>query len=722
MAGMAFVLEGSAISSTWLTVFAACFLFATGTVLAGRGARLGILVMAAFGLTLPLLPLPPWSTAAGNVVFVLGLAAAIELRRRTALSLAICWICLFLVVSWLNRGTPGLLKALDDSLLHLSLCNAGSFFLAVSIPAVAAVDIARQKAEFGELIQAVKDSAGHVVSRVQRVLHDRVIAVLMTISNSGIVDRRSVDEAIDEIHGVASDLAPDAARPTDLVALLGGLTSRTTLSVEIRLLGRPGGWPAVSVHQAGAVARALEEVLRNAERHGIGDGLLLTAAHSSRGFVVTAENPHRSGPAQAGGWGWVNSVRMPMEAIGGGATRTSGAETSRVEIWWPVAAQLPEHQRVYAETVGALGPAGTGVIALIWPVLAAHTYLGLRYTPWGMAAAWHVLSWVMVLGVTVAAARRLRHAQLGGVAHLGISVVLAGACWLSLQALPPTTLRSYESWMIGLISVPQCLLAFFSPARRVAVSVTPVAAIVVWYALVQDGPGLADSAGALVAAVGPWCGVLLGWLLRNSRRQALAQEARLRDQSTRLYVKLTDRQVEERYLSGTRSVVLPWLAALADGSLSAADPTVRDEARLLAMRTRDDLYLPGVLDRPLQERITTARRRGVTVTIHPLEGDPAPEVMLAFRLLDRALDHLDPGGRALVHLRDGGRAFTLSLIAPTEVDWLGHLTPALSTVPYWTRADDFATTIGVGLPDSGDGVSGRTRVKEESGHSRGTSA
>ena len=99
----------------------------------------------------------------------------------------------------------GPVNALDDSLLNLSLCNAGAFFLAVSIPAVAAVDIARQKAEFSELIQAVKDSEGHVVSRVQRVLHDRVIAVLMTISNSGAVDARSLDEAIDEIRGVASE-------------------------------------------------------------------------------------------------------------------------------------------------------------------------------------------------------------------------------------------------------------------------------------------------------------------------------------------------------------------------------------------------------------------------------------------------------------------------------------------------------------------------------------
>ena len=88
------------------------------------------------------------------------------------------------------------------------------------------------------------------MSRVQRVLHDRVIAVLMTISNSGAVDARPLDEAIDGIRGVASDVAPDATRPTDLVALLGGLTSLTTLSVEIRLLVRPGGWPAVSAHQA----------------------------------------------------------------------------------------------------------------------------------------------------------------------------------------------------------------------------------------------------------------------------------------------------------------------------------------------------------------------------------------------------------------------------------------------------------------------------------------
>jgi len=85
--------------------------------------------------------------------------------------------------------------------------------------------------------------------------------------------------------------------------------------------------------------------------------------------------------------------------------------------------------------------------------------------------------------------------------------------------------------------------------------------------------------------------------------------------------------------------ILPFLREVSSGARRPDDPGVRTRARALERIARDELHIPGVLDRQARDRLETARRNGCVLTIQSDTDliDPPPTVRTIL------VSALDPG-------------------------------------------------------------------------------
>ena len=263
-----------------------------------------------------------------------------------------------------------------------------------------------------------------------------------------------------------------------------------------------------------------------------------------------------------------------------------------------------------------------------------------------------------------------------------------------------SSLLTYHSWVIGMASVPLTLLAFFSTLTRTLAAVLPLVWVVVALGAGEGGPGLSESAGSISAAGVPILGFALGRLVRWVHEDAQRTEERLHRRSSQFYAQWSARQTEDALLATAKEQALPFLQKVADGSVSPANDQVRRKARLLALLTRDALYAPGLIDPALQARILIARAQGVRVLLAPVSHTddlPPAIVSVATRLLDRALDHLQPGDKVILAFPNEGGPLSarLSLVGPYVAGWAQGLLPAADTLRCRCETDNFATVISI---------------------------
>ncbi|MFD5142311.1 sensor histidine kinase [Streptomyces sp. NPDC058401] len=503
----------------------------------------------------------------------------------------------------------------------------------------------------------------------QGMLHDEVSAALRAIGQPGIAAERVREAARGAVAAIAGARAP------------GGEEGRTDLASLVRALVPPQGIRAgiaadrvapVPYEVAEAAIGAAREALRNVADHARARTVRvdLTAHERGTGFVLCITDDG-SGfvreELRGSSVGVRRSMMRRMEAVGGRAEvlSTPGRGTA-VRLEWPAPAD-GERQGVrdrdaagrtgatggtadkaekaarpvplkVQQMNAAIGDVRRPLAAVCLPFLLVMGIVAVIHTRHVPGALWLTAWYAVLAAVTVALLLRAGSGIGRGAAWAACAFAVGGALG-SFLVLPLAGLADYTSWPVGAVTPLLTLLVIVRPAREALTAMALEQAGVVL--IVLTGPPIAPTFGgtvalALPALSAPALGVFMGLAIGRTvarlggvttranadRAAALAGEA-VRDARAALH---------RRRLADLGEEVLPFLDATATGLRSPQDPEVRDTARLLGYAVRDEIHIPGVLDRPARDLLSAARTAGCVVTIQSDADDPHPPALLRLLL------------------------------------------------------------------------------------------
>ncbi|WP_458076916.1 sensor histidine kinase [Streptomyces sp. EMB26] len=520
-------------------------------------------------------------------------------------------------------------------------------------------------------VRAVRAAAGREAGRreahrnFQGVLHDEVSTALQAIVLSGVPLPRLREAASRAVAALAaSPVRPPGVGRVDLTAQLRAL--RPPAGTELRIeypdtLHVPG-------YVADAVVGAAREALRNVEEHagartvrirlreidgpgrpgtGRDVGFRLSVTDDGSGFSVEDLAPSSVGLRR--------SVIRRMDAAGGRAEISSapGRGTTVGLEWHPPAADPAAAEEradvrdgtaeaLLARMRAAVGDVRRPLAAVCLPFLSTMGIVAVVHASRSPGTGPLLVWYALLAGLTVALLLR---------ADAGISRPVAGAaCCFAVSGvlggflvLPLSALKDYDSWPVGAVTPLLTLLVIVRPAWEALTALAlEQAGIVV---LVVTGPPIAASPSATVAVVlpalfAPALGVLTGLVIGRTishlggvtTRAESARSAMLATEAARR----AREELHRERLALLGEEILPLLTEVGSGRCAPDDPEVKNRARLLSGAVRDELQLPGVLDRTTRELLASARRTGCVVVIQSDSDDLHPPAFLRL-LLSTAL-------------------------------------------------------------------------------------
>lgn len=672
-----------------------------GVLLVGAGApRRVTLPLIALSVALSVV------TATGDTVpapgLLLGIFAfllIIETGPRSPLLFAV--VAVVYVAGSVLLGPSGIgLRALDDAVLALAVVGAGSIFFGILTDAGARLDAARDERLATEHDADLQSSQLTVTARSRGLLHDDVIGTLNRIADFGELGSPALLLSCARLRetlrrgGGNPGSAEQPGAPIDLATLVEDVRVVT----DLRVLVNPGPVFIPSPTQAYAVRRALGEALRNAERHAHVQLVQVSWDLTPRTVRLSVVDHGVGASDPKSRWGLNGSLRQPMHDLGGDAaiTPTPGGGTT-VKLSWPLETGTPNSslQQAHSETLRAVAGRHHLATRIAAYALAGNGWLALRHS-WGdpLAALELLLAATVIIGSLLAVRRVQRHPPTAALL-VQISIATATATTLGLLLAGPGSLRTYNSWAIGLASVVTTLVAFFVPLRWLSLLVGPALAAVIVFVLSQ-GYGFGEAGGALLAAtLPPALAMMLGASLRASLVSLDREEARGRKAAAAAHDRRLRQTVGQRMLEPARAALVPWLNDLVEGRRSLGSPDIRAEARALATDLRDDLHVHGALDDVLRLRLSRARRGGTSVKLAALHESVEPEgAGPCLRLLDRALD-LGATARILdVRVPEVPRPEgELTVIPALDNDQVDRLVHAVAGCDVAVDQRGFATTI-----------------------------
>ncbi|WP_217165822.1 sensor histidine kinase [Streptomyces sp. AC512_CC834] len=515
-------------------------------------------------------------------------------------------------------------------------------------------------------VRAVRAAAGREEGRreahrnFQGTLHDEVSTALQAISLPGIPVSRLREAASGAV--AALDAAP--AGP--------GREGRADLSTVVRALRPPSG-TALTVEAAGAlhvpsrvadaVAGAAREALRNVEEHAAartvhvrlqGDGSGRPGAKRDEGFHLSVTDDgagFAAGELAPSSVGLRRSVIRRMEEVGGRAeVRSAPGRGTTVRLEWHPPVVRPEGATEGAGlrdggsegTIGrmraAVGDVRRPLAAVCLPFLVTMGVVAVVHTSRGPDTGPLLVWYGLLAALTVALLLRANTRIPGPVAGAACVFAVAGALG-SFFVLPLSAIKDFESWPIGAVTPLLTLLVIVRPAWEAltALALEQVGIVV----LVMTGPPIAPSPGATVAVVlpalfAPALGVLAGLAIGRTVARlggvtARAEAARSATLATEAARRAREELHRER-LNHLGEEILPFLAEVGSGRYGPDDPGVRDRARLLAGAVRDEIQLPGVLDRTVRGLLAAARGAECAVVIQSDSDEPHPPSFLRLLL------------------------------------------------------------------------------------------
>ncbi|PSM44786.1 hypothetical protein C6Y14_01270 [Streptomyces dioscori] len=607
------------------------------------------------------------------------------------------WVCVAAIGAQVAASWPadGPAVALESVWPVVATAVAGGVLVPLMRTAGDRADRAQRQ------VRAVKAAAGRAAGRreahrhFQGMLHDEVSTALQAISLPGVPVARLREAATGAVTALAAAPAgPGLGGRSDLAAVLRSLRAPegTTLTIEIT------GQVPVPPDVAEAVMGAVREALRNVEDHAGARTVRICLRRGARdrpddtdrgsdGFTLSVTDDGRGFPAgelPSTSVGLRRSVIRRMTTVGGSAEvlSTPGRGTTVRLLWSPPAAApaagTAARPGAAEETVGrmqaAVGDVRRPLAAVCLPFLAVMGVIAAVHTL-RTPGTGHLLVWYVSLAVITMALLLRAGTVIPRPVACGACVFAVVGALGSFHVLPLVGLADYTSWPVGAVTPLLTLLVIVRPAwEALTALVVEQIGIVV---LVVAGPPIASSAGATAALVvpalfAPALGVITGLAIGRTVARLGGATARAEAERSVTLAAEAARQAREelhsRRLADLGEAILPLLTAVGSGRCAPDDPDVRERARLLDGAVRDEIHLPGVLDRAARELLSRARGEDCAVFIQSDSDDPHPPAFL--RLLLTTALNCGPTPRELyltVNATPGGVRASLVLLPGHEV-------------------------------------------------------
>lgn len=573
-----------------------------------------------------------------QIVFGLaGVAAVLYFSvPQAVLAMLGCQVVWILVMAW--SSPQQVLEFIDIGVQATTFTVAGAAVLAVIENRLRVLDDMQDKALSVRLAGYLESERKRVLNIAKRLVHDEFIGALRVLADGGPISDGAARAAA-EAATLRVRQAGDFSRPQTIVDWVHQIVQASPAAANVVEPDDSRWLYPLSEDEAEAITTALGEALRNVSRHAEGSSAVVQIVSREDEYELRVMD---QGPGVAAevvpGWGISHSIRHPITAIGGTfqvVDSPGGGVT--VVLRWPVSGRarsaLLDSQQVTAEAAGS-SQSLPWVMSL--PALAGNAYIGVRYS-WGdQQVVAELINGLVVLLVTLVVVHLLARHVLSGQALATYALFTGLATHVGIELAGPDAVQGYDSWIVALANVGLVVVAFYCPRRHALATLMPSLIVVTVHVAIATNPWA--GMGALLAVAGlPVLAAHFGAALRDVSREVDAEErviAQLYHDAQR--VRIHDR-VEEPLIKFLRTDVLPWLDRLDWDAISVTD---RQQASILSAALRDQLYLPGVLDPALRQRIWHSRAAGRQVVLQAPEGGVEGTTVL-LRLLDRILDLTD---------------------------------------------------------------------------------
>lgn len=522
----------------------------------------------------------------------------------------------------------------------------------------------------------------------QRMLHDHVTAALRVVAlglgNPAEV-RRTCQTAIEALH--AESLVPEAGT-TELGTFIKEAAEVAATPVDLRVERR---FP-VPTGVGRAVALAVEEALRNVDRHARASRVSVTLEARGDGFVVTVADDG-TGMGQGAGLGQRRSIDQRMADIGGSATITAspGSGTTVVLSWSPERVERPGRIRLLRMAVGDVRPA---LAAVCVPYLAGTASVIVVRVAAGACKAILVGWFTILVAFTMALLWRAgRENARGTTVAAGMALFALGVAGLVLMPAGGFA-GGLDSWPVGAVGPALVVLAVTGPpweAGGVCLGEIVFFAGFAW----MRSPGPVPLAPLVPVVLAPLFGTAMGTVMamtvRRYGRIVLSAQAQ---QFAVLEIKARRDGVaalrRERADELARDMA-PFLQDILTESIDPRAEPVRARAAELEQMARDELHLPGVLDTRTRALLRVARQRGSLIRFH-IDSDTMAVPHVVPDLLRAALAESAPRQLTVSSYPQDGRMLVSLVVIPGNPGLAARLS-GIRAAPLAVESDDEATFV-----------------------------
>lgn len=636
-------------TATWLVVAFSSAAAVTPALWAAIGSLVGVTVMV--GIRASRIALGDVETLAVSVV-----ALALQLAWWSDPLLHVtsgqrCMVTtatVFAAVAFASRGAGTVAVALvvaaqafvDVTVDGISAAGAGLWPLVaagiaagVCVPALREAAARADSAAIEQRAAAVEEATAAALrdaqEELQGILHDRVVSALRTISLAGVTALEARTAARDAADAIGLVPSPgEGTTPVDLASRVRDAITASGVVVPTRELDDV----SVPSDVAEATVGALAEALRNISRHARAKRVRVALRIDGTGFtLVTSDDGvgFRTSTVSVASHGLPHSVIRRMAGVGGRADVTSapGRGTTIRLLWQPLPTAPTAGEPTRAERIAAaLLDVRRPLAAVVVPYLAMTGVLAIVFTMnsrvTGSLAVWFAGLAILTLVLLERANRGLA----GWLVAATFGYGLAGTA-AAVLVLPHGSLEDYSSWPLGATTSLLALIAVVRPVTEAAAALLAHQAVIVVAVLTShlgEGSWPDRIAGVTPAALSTVTPVVLGMILSQSVLHLGDAVTRANNQravaATASSARRARTALHERRQAELSEEILPFLRAVADGTVDHADPSTRRRARAMEHAARDELHLPGVLSREAREALHDARAAGCTVRI--LNGAP----------------------------------------------------------------------------------------------------
>lgn len=616
------------------------------------------------------------------------LIAALTLMWPDFWKWALLTTTLYVLGRWIGGTRDDLWAGLDEVVSDTSTIAAAGLILTFYRRAGRRADEALEVRLDVSRREAQSAAAERAATEERRLLHDEIIAALVSIEHSGPTgDSRRAAEVARRARRTLFLETPQA-RAADMPGWLFD-SSDVSLPVTLEIDPTLSMTDALPAHVTIAMTGAVNEALRNVERHAQARSVrVMIEPFGRRGARVTITDDGRGLDAtHSAGFGIKQSIIGRLEGVGGTAfIHSADGGGTKVELTWSGEEEVPPPHP--AESVSVIGSPRRFAYSVTAVALVGQLWLVARHLSGPGEAAVALGSLALILAV----ARTAAYHRIGVRAVTAMFAADAAILLWGLSAAGPGALLDFRSWIVEMTCVIIFSLTFFVSLRAMLTLALMLSTVILAWTVHDPTVTLGEVGDPLLQPI--FYAAALGataWGFRKVSATIAEEERRAAHQ---LELEATHHAIVSRdnqQFNHLRARLDPYFTAIETGTIDVASPEVIDRARALALQVRDEMYLPGLLDDDLRLLLATARESGTSITIRETASDNAGE---SVRLLLKAA--IDPAtvAAATLSLPTPAAPYIRLVIVPAVMDPRGdHLVRDLAPLGAEIESLEHATVI-----------------------------